>query len=298
MSTDTRQEELITTITPRQFDSLLSAYHKTVPEKLVELDEKRYVDIPSRINERAPLSERTSLYLEEVVTLVDWKLAHGKFRPKLRQLVQQNDEELVLDITRHAFMAYAVVPKGEISTKGTAAVKAALGWLTKLRGIGPATASLILSAGDPEDAPFFSDELFRWCMCEDAAETRKRRDIKYNVKEYLELFDRVQVLRHRFRTDFDRKVTAVEVEKVAYVLMRRWDGGEASMDQRENDAGKKRKVNSAADGREEGLKKTKMQAERAKANSKTNTRAASPTNSDPTNREALERPRRSTRSKK
>lgn len=42
----------------------------------------------------------------------------------------------------------------------------ALKTITKLKGIGPATASLLLSVHDPEHVIFFSDEAFYWLCCE------------------------------------------------------------------------------------------------------------------------------------
>lgn len=96
----------------------------------------------------------------------------------------------------------------------------ALTQLCKLKGVGPATASLLLSVYDPVHAPFFSDELFRWiCWDEKAGWDRK---IKYDAKEYRMLCEGVQVLVERFGSRVEgadgKEVQAVELEKVAYVL--------------------------------------------------------------------------------
>lgn len=99
-----------------------------------------------------------------------------------------------------------------------ASAKTSLNSLTQLKGVGPATASLLLSVRYPDTAPFFSDELFRWCFYQDGKGKGWDREIKYNLKEYLELFEKVQQLRARFEGDFKRFVSAVEIEKVAYVL--------------------------------------------------------------------------------
>lgn len=87
--------------------------------------------------------------------------------------------------------------------------------LSKLRGIGPATAALLLSTSDPKSLPFFSDELFRWAFWEDKTGARWDRKIKYSVKEYRELKIKVDELRDRIGRD------AIQVEKVAYVLGKR-----------------------------------------------------------------------------
>jgi hypothetical protein len=82
-----------------------------------------------------------------------------------------------------------------------------------LKGIGPATASLLLSVAAPRVVAFFSDELFRWCMWDESGRPGGwGRKIKYNVKEYEMLLEKVDVLIERLG------VRAVDVERVAWVL--------------------------------------------------------------------------------
>jgi hypothetical protein len=97
----------------------------------------------------------------------------------------------------------------------------------KLKGIGPATAALLLSTYEPEELPFFSDELFRWAFWKDAPGSRWDRKIKYSLKEYRDLVARVDELRDRLGKG------ALEAEKVAYVLGKRETplGGSANPDE-------------------------------------------------------------------
>lgn len=95
-------------------------------------------------------------------------------------------------------------------------VSAALGILTKLKGIGPATASLLLSVHDPDGVIFFSDEAFYWLCC-----GGKKSPIKYNAKEYEALRSEAAVLVKKLG------VSATDVEKVAYVLMKQPVSSEA-----------------------------------------------------------------------
>ena len=91
----------------------------------------------------------------------------------------------------------------------------ALKVLTELKGIGPATASLLLSVMRPETVPFFSDELFRWCCWDEPGSPGGwGRKIKYNMKEYEQLLGHIKALVKRLG------VRAVDVEKVAWVLGR------------------------------------------------------------------------------
>lgn len=135
---------------------------------------------------------------------------HGTFRPKLLQLVESNPTETIESTTKAAF---SLLPK-DPSPK---AILAALKVLTGLRGIGPATASLLLSVYAPGTVPFFSDEVFRWVMWGDPVAGKVsgwKRPIKYNVKEYEILVERVGELSKRLG------VGAVEVERAAWVLGR------------------------------------------------------------------------------
>lgn len=192
---------------------LLADYSTTVPNKLHVLDEARYEAIPTALAAR----DESSLTKQEVATLVDWKLNHGTFRPTLKKLVDQNSENDIRSNTTTAFESFALDPRNNI--------KSSLTTLTQLKGIGPATASLLLSVLDPERAPFFSDELFRWSMYEEKTGKGWDRKIKYNPKEYLELFEKIQRVLKRLGS-----VKAVDLERVAYVLGKRGAGNSVTED--------------------------------------------------------------------
>jgi len=123
----------------------------------------------------------------------------------------------------------------KIATKGAFAEedifkhpRDSLSHLTKLKGVGPATASLILSCYDPENIPFASDELFRWLHWDgknsgggtDGIKQVGKgwsRQIGYTLKEYSELCVRNARVRQRLEKN-GRTVSSIEMEKVAYVL--------------------------------------------------------------------------------
>ena len=132
----------------------------------------------------------------------DTHRSHGTYRPRLKSLVQQNTAEDVEDATRGAYSNYESTSLNNTMTT-----------LTKLKGIGPATASLLLAVYTTK-APFFSDELYRWAFFESGDKKGQGwdRPIKYNAKEYLALFEHVQRLSDRLQ------VKSMEAEKVAYVL--------------------------------------------------------------------------------
>lgn len=134
--------------------------------------------------------------------LLTWTICsrHGKFRPTLMNLVSSNDASSVASTVQEAFKGY----------KSSSDIAACLAALCKLRGIGPATASLLLSIYDPTKVLFFSDEAFWWLCCGGQKDT-----IKYNNKEYEILRSKAAKLVKRLG------VQATEVEKVAYVAMKK-----------------------------------------------------------------------------
>ncbi|KAI5467296.1 hypothetical protein BGZ63DRAFT_398886 [Mariannaea sp. PMI_226] len=195
-------------IVRKEFDELLGHYPdvvKSISESksvkdgrktLQELDHYRYVEALKIFGGEKP---QRSMHLDDVKELVEWKLRHGKFRPNLMKLVSSNDPVVAADIIKQAQDAY----------HQTTDAQAALDILTKLKGIGPATASLLLTVHDPDRVIFFSDEAFYWLCCDG-----KKSPIKYNGKEYKALCVNAQHLSKRLG------VSATEVEKVAYVLMK------------------------------------------------------------------------------
>jgi hypothetical protein len=125
----------------------------------------------------------------------------------LLQLVQSNTAEVIQSTTYEALnLLTHGLPDAYSPLK-------ALKTLTALKGIGPATASLLLAVAAPDTVPFFSDELFRWCTWDQSGGSGGwKRIIKYNVKEYETLCRRVGELKERL------DVRAVDVEKVAWVF--------------------------------------------------------------------------------
>ncbi|KAL2110844.1 hypothetical protein VUR80DRAFT_616 [Thermomyces stellatus] len=201
------------TISREEFDDFLSQYQPLLEsvsveksarngqKSLVELDQYRYVEAPKHF--RLDMPERAMGH-DDVKALVEWKLRHGKFRPMLMKLVTSNDASTVTRVVGDALQTY----------RDTSDSSAAVDILTKLKGIGPATASLLLSVHDPERVLFFSDEAFYWLCC-----GGKRDAIKYNKKEYAALGEEAQKLIERLG------VRAVDLEKVAYVVMNQTAGG-------------------------------------------------------------------------
>ncbi|KAK3382950.1 hypothetical protein B0T24DRAFT_515514 [Lasiosphaeria ovina] len=165
-------------------------------KSLAELDQYRYGEA---LDTFALGKTESAMGLDDVKVLVEWKLRHGKFRPTLMKLVSSNEPDATKETIQKAFKHY----------RDKTDVAGALGILTQLRGIGPATASLLLAVHDAANVIFFADEAFYWLCCGGS-----KGPIKYNLKEYSSLNDKAQAVATRLG------VKAVDVERVAFVLMR------------------------------------------------------------------------------
>ncbi|XP_068672095.1 uncharacterized protein [Montipora foliosa] len=139
---------------------------KDKAKKLLELDQWFQHQLPQEISKRS----QKFLTKEELVKLMEWKLTRGKFRPRLTQLVQTNNNQTVKDVTSKAFQC---LPD----------VKSAINELTKLKAVGPATASAILCAGSPK-IPFMADESMQAIP--------RLGKIDYTLKFYLQFLESIR----------------------------------------------------------------------------------------------------------
>ncbi|KAH7125351.1 hypothetical protein B0J11DRAFT_486846 [Dendryphion nanum] len=242
------------TISLSAFQKILARYPSTVPTKLQDLDTSRYTTIPDALASRRA-AEDAHLEKVEVEKLVEWKLKHGTFRPKLLALVSSNPAALIQTTISDAFNT---LESSSSPSTSPSTLLASLKILTQLKGIGPATASLLLSVYAPDTCPFFSDEVFRWLMWEDGGkEGGWKRGIKYSVKEYRELVERMGVVRERLG------VGAVEMERVAWVLGREGvDGKKVGFSKvaevkKGDKAGQKSKVEKKTSEVKKGVKRKK-----------------------------------------
>lgn len=160
--------------------------------------------------------------------------------------MQSNSAESIKTTTQTAATQHA---KAENNTTDLSALKT----LTNLSGIGPATASLLLSVMYPQTCPFFSDEMYRWTTWDGKDEWKKK--IKYNVAEYRDVVKKVGELRKRL----GEEVRAVDAERVAWVLGKEGiDVGSADSEHEDEDGSvagtekEKMKESEEKEGRAEG----------------------------------------------
>ncbi|KAI9039469.1 uncharacterized protein KD926_009343 [Aspergillus affinis] len=256
-------------------------------QAFLELDEKRYRGLPEIVRDRAGADggEGGFLTKEELVEIMEWKLCvslslslsvrslkdqpslsrkHGVSRPMLLGMIKGNTDDVVEKATANAF---AKIPArrrtrynefdGTKIEEGGEFPEFCLGMVSRpLRGVGPATASLLLSVATAkrdavQEVPFYSDDVFLWlCLkegpgidrvqggdeMEGGEESKKRKtkknpragvfkpngeiDVKYTVQEYRQLWDAVGKLTRRLNIlgSSSEPVSCLDVEKAALVL--------------------------------------------------------------------------------
>ncbi|KAL3459892.1 hypothetical protein BJX64DRAFT_278809 [Aspergillus heterothallicus] len=237
------------------------------------LDVWRYETLPGALGERLKKEgtngKGASLSKDEAVKLMEWKLKHGIHRPALLGMLKSNSERTIQTATTAAFSSLPPVDDPADPTVASpssdsqsakealdatfAPVATSLNALSNpIRGVGPATASLLLSVASPSSIPFYSDDTYlwlvvgtypvwmslegvgEWVLGEVHEDKRKmvrpngELTVKYNVAEYRALWDAVRQLRSRL--DGERKamesegkeggdkITCADVEKVAFVV--------------------------------------------------------------------------------
>ncbi|KAE8443279.1 hypothetical protein EG329_002067 [Mollisiaceae sp. DMI_Dod_QoI] len=182
-----------------RYNTVLKGMNKTPKEgqaSFEELDKFRYQYAPMNFSKN---TGRT-MELSDVQKLVEWKVRHGTYRPMLGKLVASNKNEAIAAATKDAFTHYGT---HQADIAGTIDKLK-----TPLKGIGPATASLLLAIHDPQNVIFFSDELYRW-LCNDG----KKISLKYTTKEFEDVFAKAKAFMSRI------KCTPIELEKVAFTLI-------------------------------------------------------------------------------
>ncbi|KAG6445841.1 uncharacterized protein LOC115440723 isoform X2 [Manduca sexta] len=108
---------------------------------------------------------------EELVQLMKWKQARGRFYPQLSYLIKVNTPRAVMQETKKAFRK---LPN----------IESAMTALSNLKGVGTATASALLAAASPEIAPFMADE------CLQAIPEMEGSD--YTAREYLNFVNHIK----------------------------------------------------------------------------------------------------------
>lgn len=160
----------------------------------------RQETLPKTLRQRLEEGGKCFLNKDELSQLIDWKLAIGVFRPLIPKLIASNSNDQVIESSKASFdifLDYVRNHKADEFWKADSIekrrsyeqmVRKSFNKICELRGVGPATASLILSL--MKDIlitflpPYFSDEAFLFYIS--LQRNPKDIKIKYTIKEYVE----------------------------------------------------------------------------------------------------------------
>ncbi|XP_069163714.1 streptococcal hemagglutinin isoform X2 [Procambarus clarkii] len=137
-------------------------------------------ELPVKIKSRGKDAHLTH---EELCLCMKWKLSRGKFSPRLKDLIQMNTPRLCMTETKKAFRA--LMKKEDLPS----AIQA----LCNLKGVGPAMASTILTAGCPELCAFMADE----CLLA----IPEIEGIDYTTKELLNFVEQLKAAANRLNKE-------------------------------------------------------------------------------------------------
>ena len=103
---------------------------------------------------------------DQLLDIVQWKFAVGKPRPQNLGLLRGNTDAVVVKCSQDAIalakdlsLTECVSSDGELTADGNVSIKKSLEELTKLRGVGPATATAVLYRVRPDIMCYMYDEV-------------------------------------------------------------------------------------------------------------------------------------------
>lgn len=122
--------------------------------RLAELDAWVVEELPARLSGAASSSSAPPLTKNDLVRMVEWKLLRGKWRPALLGYAKAQTDAAVGEAWARAHKALG----GKNAAPSPVQLRAALDALCSLRGVGPATASIVLCAATGGQFPYMGDE--------------------------------------------------------------------------------------------------------------------------------------------
>jgi len=191
--------------TPAQYEYVFNKYDEAVTCKAIQknkkvadyvkLDKWFQVDLPKKIKSRG---KDAHLVHEELVQCMKWKMSRGKFIPRIKDLVQMNTPRLCITESKKAFRA--LLKKDDL----TAAIQA----MCNLKGVGPAMASVMLTAADPTQCGFMADECLMAIPEIDS--------IDYTTKELLNFVEQLRTAAERLNGSGGSNWNAHRVEQTVW----------------------------------------------------------------------------------
>ena len=176
--------------------------------RLQELDAWQQTALPAAV---AAKGSTAGLAHRDVVQTMEWKLARGKWRPRLLSFVQALPPAEAERVVKDAFAVLAAVKEEEEEEdRVDEAVREAVAVLTTLKGVGPATASAYLVVAFPGLVPFAEDSSLRLVL--------GKSKLDYSMDEIVLHARRLRRVAKAWAAAAGKPVTAHDVELALFAL--------------------------------------------------------------------------------
>ncbi|RCK64995.1 hypothetical protein Cantr_00747 [Candida viswanathii] len=188
-----------------EWSSTIKRKYDNKSKTFAQLNKWKDEELPETLKQRYEEHGKVWITKQELINLIDLKLAKGTFRPMIPKLIKQNEEEDVESSTTAGFQAlldfieehkdppedFWAEAKDEVKYEYADAIEKSFESFCELRGVGPSAASLLASLlvkiSPTFSPPYFSDEGFSYYVL-DAYEDGEEKKIKFDTKEYVGQF--------------------------------------------------------------------------------------------------------------
>jgi hypothetical protein len=154
-------------------------------------------------------TQKTEAYCTcvDLYTIIEWKFATGKPRPLWKQ-IKSNSEENVHEFSKDAFRMLRNASPDDNEEELNKVIAGAFDHISKLKGIGPASASAILSLYRPDLIVFMYDEILDCFLGER----------KYTVAAYLKIHQFCRNIAKNLETN--ERITMRNIGKILWCAAR------------------------------------------------------------------------------
>ena len=173
-----------------KYNAIISYLAKNKKNNIIELENIYRNSYVTTINNRTP----KYLIKDDLINVMEWKLARGKYRPLLK-LLKTNTEDEIINISTSAFKLVE-------DNKDILAIKK----LSELKAVGPATATAILCQFYPR-IPFMDDFTLEKIIGKK----------EYSIKGFIELQNKLIIKSEEFNNNDDNFWTPDKISTLIFI---------------------------------------------------------------------------------
>ncbi|KAJ3577781.1 hypothetical protein NPX13_g2784 [Xylaria arbuscula] len=210
--------QLIQNLPEKVFQGYLNSYPDYIREVYNEAEQERLVNIPERLR-TLPGNLPAYFTKEELISMDRWMQKRGTALPKhvhqeTSRRIAKNTRNEVKAVTQEALEMHRDEMVAANDEEATLSPDTLMEYtwqmmrcLTKLQGVGNSRANLLVSIRYPQIVPYCSRPLIKWTSGKDCEKSLVKED-------YSKIFKILEDIRGKFK----KNGSAINVEKVAYVL--------------------------------------------------------------------------------